>query len=61
MKAKSVLFLTISFVLIGTVLFVLMNCLGVQVIGSKWAQFAFFVANGFAGVVLWEFFGSVSK
>jgi len=61
MKAKPILFLIVSFAFLGTALYVLMNCLGVQVSGPEWAQLALFVAIGFAGVVLWEFFGSVSK
>jgi len=59
MKAKKAVFLIVSLFLVGAFLYVLMNLIGVQLTGPKWAQFAFFVATGFAGVILWEFWGSV--
>jgi len=61
MKAKSVLFLIVSFVFLGIFLYVLMSVIGVELTGPSWAQALYFVATGFAGVVLWEFIGSVSK
>jgi len=60
MKAKKVLFLIVSFVVISFMLYFLMNFAGVQVTGPKWGQLVFFICTGFAGVVLWEFYGSVS-
>jgi sugar phosphate permease len=60
MKAKKALFLMVSLFLIGTLLYVLMNLIGVQVVGANWAKYAFFVATGFSGIVLWEFYRSVS-
>lgn len=61
MKAKKALFLMMSLFLAGTFLYVLMNLIGVQVVGPEWAKYAFFVATGFSGIILWEFYGSVSK